>query len=46
MDNTKYLNLFHAFEDRIPASALKDSCLWSKIVEEKEAEIRSEIVLG
>lgn len=34
------------FEDRIPASALKDSCLWSKIVEEKEAGIRSEIVLG
>ena len=34
------------FEDRIPASAFKDSYLWQKIVEEKEEILRSEIVLG
>ena len=34
------------FEDRIPASAFKDSNLWSRIVEEKEEMLRAEIVLG
>lgn len=34
------------FEDRIPASAFKDSSLWSRIVEEKEEMLRAEIVLG
>ena len=33
-------------EDRIPASAFKDSSLWSRIVEEKEEMLRVEIVLG
>ena len=34
------------FEDRIPASALKDSTLWRKIVDEKEDALRAEIALG
>ena len=34
------------FEDRIPASAFKDSCLWHRIVDEKEELIRAEIALG
>ena len=34
------------FEEWIPASALKDSNLWSKIVEEKEDILRAEIALG
>ena len=34
------------FEDRIPASAFKDSSLWRKIVDEKEEMLREEIVLG
>lgn len=34
------------FEERIPASALKDSYLWREIVEEKEKQIREEIILS
>ena len=34
------------FEDRIPTSSFKDSRLWGKIVEEKEKQIRAEIILG
>lgn len=34
------------FEDRIPASAFKDSFLWRKIVDEKEELLRAEIALG
>ena len=34
------------FEDRIPASAFKDSWLWHRIVDEKEELIRAEIALG
>ena len=34
------------FEDRIPASAFKDSCLWRRIVDEKEELLRVEIALG
>ncbi len=34
------------FEDRIPASALKNSCLWRRIVDEKEESLRIEIALG
>ena len=34
------------FEDRIPASAFKDSSLWRKIIEHKVEALRTEIVLG
>lgn len=34
------------FEDRIPASAFKDSALWDRIIAEKVEYLRAEIVLG
>ena len=40
------MSFLKEFEDRIPASSLKDSRLWGKIVEEKEKKIRAEIILG
>ena len=40
------MSFLKEFEDRIPASSLKDSRLWGKIVEEKEKQIRAEIILG
>lgn len=40
------MSFLKEFEDRIPASSLKDSRLWGKIVEEKEKKIRAQIILG
>ena len=38
--------LLNKFSDRIPASILKDSRLWSNLVEKKQEEIQRRICLG
>ncbi len=40
------IDFLKEFEERIPASSLKDSNLWRKIVEDKVEKLRAEIVLG
>ena len=43
-DNLYNIDFLERYADKIPSSKLQDSCLWTALVEQREKELKLEVI--